>query len=207
MRAHWVLEELCLPYETEEIIPRTASMKREDFRAVSPRCKVPVLQEDDLVIGESAAIVTYLADRHRDTVALSPPPGSEARARHDELCWLVMTELDAPLYVIRRHQGLPDVYGASPVAVRAAGEYFLRLAGELERRLSDGRTHLMGDAFTCADLLLTTCTDWATFLGLEPPPGVAAHRERTIAREAYSCAAGRNYTAAAMAALSAPRTA
>ena len=61
---------------------------------------------------------------------------------HWMLCELgvVLMELDAPLYVIRRHQGLPEVYGASQTAVDAARDYFVRQTGVVETWLASGNS-------------------------------------------------------------------
>ena len=67
-------------------------------------------------------------------------------------------EFDAPLYVIRRHQGLPEIYGASQTAVDAAEGYFTRQAGVIEEWLTSKGPYLMGSEFCGADLLLGTCS-------------------------------------------------
>jgi len=205
MRAHWILTELNLLYETREILPRTEGMEDPEFRALNHRGKVPVLQHGDLIIGESGAIVFYLADRFRERCVLAPAAETSDRAVFDDLCFFTLMELDAPLYVIRRHAGLPDLYGESPVAVKSAGEYFLRQAGVMERRLADGRNFLMGDVFSGADLLLSTCLAWARMVHLELPPHLEAFQVRISRREAYRAASERNFPPSARALLDGTR--
>jgi glutathione S-transferase len=205
MRAHWILTELNLLYETREILPRTEGMEDPEFNALNHRGKVPVLQHGDLIIGESGAIVFYLADRFRERCVLAPSAATPDRAVFDDLCFFTLTELDAPLYVIRRHAGLPDLYGESPVAVKSAGEYFLRQAGVMERRLADGRSFLLGDAFSGADLLLSTCLAWARMVQLELPPRLEAFQARISRREAYRAAFERNFPPSARALLGGTR--
>ena len=119
------------------------------------RRKIPFFEDGEIRIGESGAIVFYLADRYRDRGRLAPEPGTAARAAFEELAFFILMELDATaLYVLRRHEGLPDVYGEAPEACAAARGYFQRMVGEIERRLADGRPHLLGEAFSAADLLL-----------------------------------------------------
>ena len=120
IRAHWMLSELGLEYETREIIPRTESMNDPAFLKVSARGKVPILEDGTLVLGESGAIVSHLADRYREHGIFAPEPATDARSRCDELCLYALTELDAALYVIRRHEGLPHIYGEAPTATQAA---------------------------------------------------------------------------------------
>ena len=203
-----MLLELGVEFEVEEIITRSAGMETPAFRALSERAKIPLLEHEGLMIGESAAIVLYLADRFRDRLVLAPAPSTPPRARHDELCWFAMTEMDAILYTIRRHEGLPEVYGESKVAASAAREYFLRSAGELERRLAKGSRYLHGEAFTVADLLVKTCLDWSSVVcGIQLPPMLAEYSGAIASRPAYGAAMKMNFPPAAMAAISgAPKT-
>ena len=201
MRAHWMLEELSLPYETIEILPRGEGMNDPAFARLNRRRKVPVLEDDGLVIGESGAILFYLADRYRERVQLAPAPATPERARFDDLCFYTLTELDATLYVIRRHEGLPAVYGEAPVACEAARQYFLRQVAELERRLADGRPHLLSHDFSAADLLVATCLEWASFVSIPLPESLTPYRERIAKREGYARAMARNFPPAAFEAL------
>ncbi|MFP6623218.1 MAG: glutathione S-transferase family protein [Myxococcota bacterium] len=201
LRPHWALAELGLAYETREILPRTPAMQSPDFLRVSRRNKVPILECGDLIIGESGAIVFHLADRYRDRLELSPPPGSDERAVFDDVCLFALMELDAPLYVIRRHAGLPEVYGDSPVAVKAAREYFLRQAEQMEQRLADGRTCLLGDAFSVADILFSTCITWANFIGIEVSDRLAGYQNQVTQRPAHAAAMQKNFPPAAVAAM------
>jgi len=207
MRVHWTLGELDLPYETRPIIPRTERMDDDEFRKRSPRGKVPILEDGDLVMGESGAIVFHLADRYRDRAVLAPEPATNERAIFDDLCLFCLMELDAPLYVIRRHAGLPEIYGESPVAVASAREYFLRSSEEIARRLADGRPHLLGDDFTVADLLVATCSRWASFVGIDLPGPLGDHAERCETRPACRQAMQRNFPPEALEALSPSRSA
>jgi GST-like protein len=71
------LEEMALPYRLVPVSLRRGEQKSAAFRALNPNAKVPVLVDGELALGESAAILVYLAER---TGALLPPAGA-ARAR------------------------------------------------------------------------------------------------------------------------------
>ena len=201
IRAHWVLCELGVEYETREIIPRTDSMNDPAFLSVSTRGKVPILQHGALTLGESGAIVLYLADRYSDRLTLTPEPSTTERARFDEMYSFIMTELDAPLYVIRRHEGLPDIYGASQTAVDAARDYFLRQANVIETWLASG-PYLLGEKFSAVDILAASCAMWAQFIGIDLPARLAEYLAGISARDGAKQAFQNNFTPKAMAELS-----
>ena len=54
----------------------------------------------------------------------------------------------------------------APEVVRQAGQYFRDQLRSVDVALRDGRTYLMGDQFTTADILLTTCLIWAIDYGV-----------------------------------------
>ena len=204
MRVHWTLHELGLPYETLPVQSRSGETGTEAFLKLNPRGKIPVLTEGDFILAESGAIAAYLADAHAPG-ALIPATGTRERAIHDQWVFFTLMELDATsLYVVRRHGGLPDIYGASPVVVDSCLAYFRRQLEVAEAELGDGRPHLCGDTFAVADIHLTSCLDWAGFLGEPLPEKLAAYRARHVARPAYTAAFAVNYPPEVLQALARP---
>jgi glutathione S-transferase len=139
-------------------------VKTLEYTALNPRQKIPLLQDGDLTIGESAAIVAYLANKHRTVDGGLVPDCPKLYAKWLEWCFFIVTELDSTsLYVMRRHgtnKGLAHIYGEAPQVVTKAGEYFREQLRHVDVALSDGRKYLMGSQFTTADILLTTCLTW-----------------------------------------------
>lgn len=193
LRPHWVLHELGLDYEKRLIGSRTGETQTAEFRALNPRGKIPVLQDGDLVLAESAAIINYLVENYAPGSGLVPRPGTPQRALYDQWCFFVMTELDAhTLYVLRRHEDLAALYGAAPNVVQAAREGFARQVAAVTRALRSGGPYLLGDGFTCADVLLTTCLTWARYCKIPLAPELAEYVQRLMARPAYRAAAAVN---------------
>jgi glutathione S-transferase len=116
-----------------------------------------------LTIGESAAITAYLARRYSTSERGLLPVQAEQQAKWLEWCFFIVTELDSTsLYVMRRHgtkRGLAHIYGSAPEVVEKAGEYFRQQLHYVDVALSDGRTYLMGDQFTTADMLADDVSD------------------------------------------------
>lgn len=186
MRPHWALHELSLSYETRPIQSRSGETLSPEFTVLNPRQKIPVLQDGDFVIAESAAIVAYLSDLYADEKNALVPRGRAERARWLEWCFFIMTELDATsLYVVRRHRGLKDVYGDAPAAVESAQAYFTKQLAHVDKALQRGPRYLLGEQFTTADILLTTCLISAVAYKFSVHDSCLAYLERTTARDAY----------------------
>jgi glutathione S-transferase len=188
VRPHWAMFELGLPYKVKPIGPRTGETKTEEYTALNPRQKVPLLQDGDFCIGESAAIVAYLSSTYSSPDRALIPTTQRDYAAWLEWCFFIVTELDSTsLYVMRRHSAdaLGPIYGIAPEVVAKAGEYFREQLRHVEKALRDDRPYLMGDHFTSADILLTTCLDWAVAYGVGICDNAQPYRERIHQRQAY----------------------
>ena len=95
---------------------------------------------------------------------------------------------------MRRHRAdaLGPIYGVAPEVVAKAGEYFRDQLHHVEVALADGRPFLMGEKFTSADILLTTCLDWAIAYGVGICDNAHPYLERIQARQAYRLAKAAN---------------
>ena len=179
LRAHWALVFLGLDYETRPILTRTPAMETPEYRAVNPRGKIPTLIDGDLTLTESPAIVAYLAERYSTPERRLIPEVLDQRALYFEWMSFISMELDATsLYVLRRHEGLPEIYSPAPEACVAARAYFERMITAATVRLEDGRRYLLGDDFFGVDILMTTVLDWAVNYGFDLPDAFAAYRTR-----------------------------
>ena len=168
--------------------PRTGETKTAEYTSLNPRQKIPLLQDGDFCIGESAAIVAYLSRTYSTPARALIPEKQRDYAAWLEWCFFIVTELDSTsLYVMRRHSAnaLGPIYGIAPDVVAKAGEYFREQLRHVEAAFNDGRTYLMGDHFTSADILLTTCLDWAIGYGVGICDNAYPYLERIRKRDAY----------------------
>ena len=150
-----------------------------------------MLEDGGLVLSESAAIVTYLAETYGDGRLI--PAGGAERAKYFEWISFISMEIDATtLYVLRRHEALTHIYGEAPTANAAARGYFERMITAAAREIEDGRTYLLGAEFSGADIVMTTCLDWALAYDVPLPESWLAYLERTTARPAHGRAVAAN---------------
>lgn len=198
-RAHWAMHELGLEYECRPILPRSGETKTAEYTKLNARQKIPLLQDGSFTIGESAAIVAYLSRTYSKPEKSLIPDDSRQYARWLEWCFFIVAELDsASLYVMRRHgnnKGLAHIYGSAPDVVQRAGEYFRHQLRHVEVALEDGRRYLMGEQFTSADILLTTCLLLALDYGVEVCNGAEPYLERVTNRTAFQKSAAVNEAA------------
>lgn len=148
----------------------------KDFAAINPKGYVPALVLDDgQVLTEGSVIVQYLADQ-KPASGLAPKAGTMERTRMQEWLNYIATEV---------HKSFSPFFDdAAPEPYRAA------VRGYLEKRLDwiqgklEGKSYLMGEAFTLPDAYLFTVLGWlpAAKLDLARWPGLAAYRTRIAAR-------------------------
>jgi glutathione S-transferase len=193
MRAHWMLLELGLDYQFHPIGSRTGETHTGEFLRLNPRHKIPVLQHGSFVLTESAAIVQYLSNNFASPLIYAAGD-HRRRAALDEWCYFIISELDAgSLYVVRRHDGLKQLYGDAPAAVESAKSYFLHNLEAMAPRIERDHPYLFGERLSVADVLLMTCLDWAASERIPLPEAAARFRMRVALRPAYQEALARNF--------------
>ena len=189
IRAHWALIELNLSYKTEIIRTRTTATETAAFKSVNPRQKIPVLQDGTLTMGESAAIVTYLAESYSTEQVSLIPDNPKARAKYFEWMSFICMELDATsLYVLRRHWSLPEIYGDSPVANKASEDYFNRMITAADKLKNPKQKYLLETGFSGVDILMTTTLKWAIDYNQKIPNDFMEYLDHMVNRPGYIAA-------------------
>ena len=158
-RVTWMLEELGAPYEYELVPFGDNAFASPAFLRINPGGKVPALQDGTLTLTESAAIVSYLGDKF-PTRGLVPPAGSPERARHDQWCYFVLSELEQPLWTKGKHRFMLPKDLRVPAIVETANWEFQKALGILSQGLGD-KPFILGDDFTAADILIGHTLIWA----------------------------------------------
>src|SRR5262244_2451288 len=104
IRVRWTLQELEADFESIRVNLPAGEHCRPEFLKINPAGKVPVLEDGDLVLTESVAIVLYLAEKYSEK-GFAP---AGLRGRADLARWLLFTatELEQPLWRISRHSAI-----------------------------------------------------------------------------------------------------
>ena len=184
-RIVWLCEELGLAYDLRRYIrdPRTR-LAPPELKALHPLGAAPLLEDDGLLLAESAAIVEYIIVRHGGG-RLKPGPDDAAYASF--LYWFHFAngnlQSAATRLLFLNRAGLP---ADDPVQVAVQGR-FDRVIRLVEDRLGDV-PWLAGDAFTAADIMsvftLTTMRLFQPF-DLADRPNIRRYLQRIGERPAY----------------------
>jgi glutathione S-transferase len=175
VRVAWALEEAGAPFELT-----TLSMdetKLPEHRERHPLGRVPVLEGTDGVLFESAAVCLHVADSLPDA-ALIGAPGSRERALAYQWVLYAVTEMEPQFLPL-----LPNRTTAPEVAAEAKAQLRERL--EALEVAVEGRSFLVGDAFTVADVVVGSLAADIVSLGhAEGFPAIAAYVKGLQARPA-----------------------
>ncbi len=177
-RVLWLAEEAGAPVDVVVIAREEKSS--DDYRKMHPLGRSPAYVEDGGPVFESAALVLHLADRHPEA-GLIAEPGTYERALQYQWAFFAMTELEVPLIDAAREIWREDGV-ASDAHVEAARARFARGAAVVEAAVA-GREHLVGDAFSVADILVCGVLSFARTAEIaELPPGLLPYVDGLEAR-------------------------
>lgn len=182
-RPRWLLEEMGLPYELVRLDISRKETRTPEHLARQPLGHVPVLEDEGVLVFESMAICLWLAERHADK-GLVPPPGTPARAETYQWLFFAATELEPHLDAISAQTRRPEPE-RDVARIEEAKRRFAAAAVALEARLA-GRTFLVGDSFSVADVVVGSVLSWGkATAGLDGLPETQAWLARLKERPAW----------------------
>lgn len=183
-RPRWMLEEIGVPYELVRVDLSKRQHKTPEYLAIHPHGAVPAFADGELTMFESAAICAYLADKFSDK-GFAPPIASPERGLYYQ--WLVysMATLEPPVVRIFLNTRMLPEEKRSAAAVEEGRAQWQQVAQTLEAAVM-GKSYLVADRFSAADVMVGSIAGWAGFLGLlEGFPGLRAYSDGLAARPAF----------------------
>jgi glutathione S-transferase len=187
VRIIWLFEELGLPYELERFTLGDPAMRTPEYRRVHPMGRVPALQDGEVTIYESGAIVQYVLARYGNG-RLAPDVSSPEFPTY--LQWLHYAEgmLMPQVNVIVVETRFLPPEKRSPENLARATKLLTRMLEPVDAALA-GREYLAGE-FSGADIMTGQACVVAARLGadLSDKPNVAAYVERLKSRPALQTA-------------------
>lgn len=191
IRVVWLLEEMGLPYEIRQV-DMLADQPDPAFLAVNPANYIPALQDGDVAMVESIAIMEYLMGRYGPT-PLAPAPTDPAFPAYQQFLHLGEAGLATLMMVPVVSRFIAPESERNNWGAAWAAECVERRIGMVRRQLEQS-PYLAGDAFTAADISVT----YALHLGGAHGGFVLgdleqAYLARTRGRDAYKRAFERSH--------------
>jgi|TARA_B110000003_G_scaffold69026_1_gene70332 glutathione S-transferase len=150
-RIIWLLEELKLPYEVNRMDFHPKDLKSDEHRSRHPLGRIPVLDDGDVRIYESGAIVEYVLERHKNG---NLKPDVSSNNYPDYLQWfhycegMVMPPINT---IVVQTILLPEDRRDETVLNQA--KKLLSKSLEPVNEALEGKEYLIGD-FSAADIML-----------------------------------------------------
>ena len=183
-RIVWLLEELELPYEINRMKFHPSDLKSDEHRARHPLGRVPVLEDGDVSIFESGAIVEYVIARHTDG-ALKPAVDSPMFPEY--LQWFHYCEgmVMPPVNTVVVNTLLLPPERQNKEALEQARRLLTKALAPIDEALSD-REYFAGD-FSGADIMLDHACFMSNRIGCvtDDMQNLKAYIERIEARPAF----------------------
>lgn len=183
-RILWLLEELELPYELNRMDFSPQDLKSDEHRARHPLGRVPVLDDGDVSLFESGAIVEYILERHKNG-GLKPAVDSPLFPEY--LQWFHYCEgmVMPPVNTIVVQTLLLPPDRRDETALGQAQRLLTKALAPVEEALA-GREYLIGD-FSAADVMLGHACFMSNRLGCvtDDMVNLKGYVERIAARPAF----------------------
>lgn len=160
-RVRWTLLELDVPFESVE---GRNVMGSAQLLKVHPLGKLPAIEDDGRPLFESAAICTWLADKHADR-RLAAEAGTWDRALHDQWVCFALAEVEAHLWSSFRNTFVYPEEKRLPVIIEQNNAEVARSLPVLDAYLAD-HDYLVGDKFSVTDIIVGFTINWARNDGL-----------------------------------------
>jgi glutathione S-transferase len=180
-RALWMAHELGLDYEHLPIEIRDANPDAEVYCRLNPNGRLPTIDDDGFILWESLAINLYLAKKH--ALGTLYPQRLEDEAHTWKWCLWAANEVERAVNIWSLHAvRLPPAERNSAAlndALKVLGPPFRVLDAALA-----GRSYLVGDDFSVADLNVAAVISRALDMDLSATPHLAAWLKRCLDRPA-----------------------
>lgn len=183
-RVAWLLEEMGLPWRMRPVDMLAGVEKDPEFLAVNPGGFIPALQDGDVVMVESIAILEYLLARYGPS-PLAPAPQDPAFPFYQQFLHLGEAGMATFMFVFVATNILAPEDEKDNWSARASLNWFESRRGIVARQLARA-PYMAGEHFTAADISITYALQFAQRTkGAVLREPELAYLARTTARDGY----------------------
>ena len=184
-RALWALEEAAVEYRYQDVkigSDQPGGTRHPEYLLINCQGKAPTLVDGELILTESAAMLNYIASL-APKKNLMPISDLKAKAQYDDFCYFVLSDLEQPLWSKGKHKFVLPKEHRIPQMLETVQWEFKRSLAALDYLLGD-QPYVLGEQFSCADILLAQTLSWADRFEFELPEKLLKYRDRMYQRAA-----------------------
>jgi glutathione S-transferase len=178
-RALWIAKELGLDYEHIPVEIGAAGARQPEYLAINPNGRLPAIDDDGFVLWESLAITLYLAKKHGRLY----PTTLEGEAKAWQWSLWSVQEVDRGVNIWSLHAVRLPPEDRDPQRLAEALKVIEAPFRVLDGALT-GRSYLLGDDFTVADLNVAAVISRAVDMDLAVTPRLGDWLKRCLERPA-----------------------
>jgi glutathione S-transferase len=186
-RPLWVAQELGLDYEHIALPYLGGATRTPEFLALNPNGRIPVLDDDGIIVWESMACALYLAERFKgDGLIVLAAQNHAEQAEILRWSFWAVTECEKDALAFLMHGALMPPERRKPELAALAQRRLLAPLRVLEQHLQS-RPYLAGGRFTVADVCVASVVAWVESASelMGACPCVEAWLQRCLARPAF----------------------
>ena len=183
-RVVWLLEEMGIPYRLRQVDLLAGIENDPEFLGINPGGFIPAIQDGDVTMVESIAIMEYLIARYGPT-PLAPAPHDPAFALYQQFLHLGEAGLGANIQVVVVSGFVAPESERDNWGARWALDQFNNRMKLVKRQLARA-PYMAGDSFTAADISVTYTLNLAARRGgIVLDDTEKAYMARTTGRDGY----------------------
>ena len=186
-RPLWVAHELGLAYEHIPLPYLGGATRTPEFLKVNPNGRIPVVDDDGVLVWESMACTLYLAERFKgDDRYLLAAQNNAEQAEILRWSFWVVTECEKDALTFLMHRVLMPVERRKPQLAEEALRHLNSPLRVLNQHLQN-RCYLAGERFTVADICMASVMAWIEGASefMAQYPQVREWLQRCLARPAF----------------------
>lgn len=183
LRVVWLMEEMGIAYRIRPV-DMLAEAEDREFLEANPGGFIPVIQDGDVTMVESIAIMEYLMGRYGPT-PLAPAPADPSFPAYQQFLHLGEAGLATLMMIIIMCRYFAPESERDNWAIGQSKQWIEKRMKLVRAQLARA-PHMAGENFTAADISVTYALQLGSdHCGLELGEAEQAYLARTTGREAY----------------------
>jgi glutathione S-transferase len=180
LRPRWALEEAGLPYRVTLVGDGDGQLPRAEYNKLQPFTQIPVIEDGDLRLFESGAIVQYIAEKSGKLIPRDPA----GRAEVVQWMYAALNTIELPVQSLAILDLFHQNESWSKEARPSTADFVVNRLAQLSAALGS-KPYLAGE-FSAADILMVTVLRILRHTDLvAKQPNLVSYMERCEARPAF----------------------